>query len=189
MRKLGARLHCSATILYGYFQNKDDLLLAVVGEGYEVFRTHISKARGGDGVEHFLAIGKAYTDFAFENPELYTLMFIRRPGSLFDQGELVIQSRMQILFDTMEAARRTPALASADDESVRRVVELWWALVHGLISIALEIGVTRRAKASHIPDGAGFPVFGEEWARANLAFLVERLRPVLAGASWASLRS
>jgi hypothetical protein len=89
-------------------------------------------------------------------------MFIHRPGELFDLSPAAVQSRMALLRGVAETAGRTPGLAGADAESVLRTAELFWAVNHGLISLALTI-----------------PLFDEKWARRNLEFLLRHLKPAL----------
>lgn len=171
MRKLADRLEYSATALYAYFANKDELLLAIIGEGYAVFGEFL-RAAGGEPGQRMEAIGRAYLDFAFANPTLYRLMFIHRPGALFDLSEGTVEARLGLLHGVVQGARKAPLFAGADEATVRQAVELFWALIHGLVSLALTI-----------------PLFDEAWARRNLAFLLRTLRPLLArpGADGAQL--
>jgi AcrR family transcriptional regulator len=164
MRKLATRLRYSAPTLYAYFANKDELLLAIIGEGYHLFRSYVLVAEG-DPVRRFEAVGTAYMDFAFQNPTLYTLMFIHRPGPLFDLSEATVQARMGILHEVVRTAREAPAFAGADDAAVLHAVQIFWAVLHGLVSLALTI-----------------PLFDEAWARRNFEFLLHTLRPLLANA-------
>jgi AcrR family transcriptional regulator len=161
MRKLAQRLHFTATTLYGYFKNKDDLLLAIIDQGYGLFRQHLNVA-SGDPAAQFGAIGKAVMDFAFKNPQLYTLMFIHRPGPLFDLSPEAVHTRLGLLTGVAQVARKTPLLASQDESAIAHTVELYWACIHGLIALTLTI-----------------PLFNETWARQNFAFLLNALTPML----------
>ena len=170
LRKLAQRLHYSATTLYAYFANKDDLLLAIIGEGYTVFGAYLAAA-GNDRAERLEAVGRAYLDFAFQNPTLYRLMFIQRPGALYDLSEETVKTRLGLLHEVVRSARDAPLFAQIDEASVQQAVELFWALIHGLVSLALTI-----------------PLFDEAWARRNLAFLMKSMRPLL-GQPQGALRS
>ena len=163
MRKLAHRLRYSATTLYGYFTNKDDLLLAVIEQGYDLARSRLT-VREGDPLEQLQALANAYFDFAFENPVLYELMFIHRPGRVFDQTRDVVRDRLVILKQIVDAALVTPPLAQFDEPTVRHTTEVFWAALHGLVSLALTV-----------------PVFNERWARNNLAFLLGLVAPFARG--------
>jgi AcrR family transcriptional regulator len=158
MRKLAQRLNYTATALYAYFENKDQLVLAIIEQGYELLASHLSAA-DGDAIEGLGAIGSAFMDFAFHNPKLYTLMFIHRPGTLYDLSPPTVRARMTLLEGVADAVRRAPGLSRV--ETVR-LAELFFAVNHGLISLALTI-----------------PLFDERWARRNLRFLLDALRPLL----------
>lgn len=159
MRKLAHRLRYSATTLYGYFKNKDELLLAVIDQGYDLARSRLT-VRGGDPLEQLHAIAGAYFDFAFENPALYELMFIHRPGRVFEQTKDVVRARLGILEQIVDAALKAPPLAQFDEATVRHTIEVFWATLHGLVSLALSV-----------------PIFDEPRARRNLAFLLGLVAP------------
>lgn len=164
MRKLGQRLHFTAAALYTYFANKDELLLAIIGQGYERLGQRLAAVTGETAVERLAVLGEALMDFGFRNPQLYTLMFIQRPGTLFDLSPATVHSRMALLRTVADAARRAPRFARASEASVRQVAELFFALHHGLISLALTM-----------------PVFDERWARRNLRTWIDGMRPLLEG--------
>ena len=162
MRELAKRLGYSATMLYMYFENKDELLFAVIGHGYELFRRHLDVPPGEPGVR-LRAIGSAYLDFAFQNPSVYRLMFIDRPGFLFDLSEEKVSVRLGLLDEATRAAARVALFSKLDPEALRDVTELFWALLHGLVALALTV-----------------PLFDERWARAKLAVLTALAEPMLA---------
>lgn len=161
MRKLAQRLNYTATMLYDYFAGKDELVLAIIEQGYAQLADHLTEEEGS-AMERLRAIGTGFMDFAFQNPELYTLMFIDRPGTLFDLSPATVQTRMMLLRGVEDAARQAPRLSHARREKVRQVADLFFALNHGLISLALT-----------------FPLFDERWARKSLRFLLDQLEPLL----------
>lgn len=160
MRQLADRLGYSATMLYMYFDNKDDLLLAVIGHGYERFRRYLEVVPT-EPSERLRAIGAAYLDFAFQNPSLYRLMFIDRPGFLFDLTAEKVSARLGLLEEVGRTVAAVPLFRRLDEAAVRHLTELFWALLHGIVALALTV-----------------PLFDEAWARAKLtalARLAERL--------------
>lgn len=159
MRKLAQRIGYTATTIYAYFENKDELMYAIITAGYETLRDYLT-VNEREPVARLHAIGRAYLDFAFENPELYKLMFMLRPKALFDLTQEKVNARLEGLFTVAAAAGALPQLRGTSDADLRRVAELFWAELHGLASLGLQI-----------------PLFDESWARANLAFLVARLAP------------
>jgi len=161
MRELASRLGYSATTLYMYFDNKDDLLFAVIGHGYELFQRYLQVAVPEPGAR-LRALGTAYLDFAFQNRSLYRLMFIDRPGFLFDLSEEKVSARLGLLDNVRTTVAEIPLFAGFDDTALRDTTELFWALLHGIVALALTV-----------------PLFDEAWARAKLATLVGLGEPLL----------
>ena len=161
MRKLAERIGYTATTIYAYFENKDDLMYAVITSGYDTLRDYLA-VPSREPLTRMAAVGRAYLDFAFENPELYKLMFMLRPPALFDLTQEKVAARLETLFTVATTAGSLPQLAHLSEADLKRVAELFWAELHGIASLAIQI-----------------PLFDEKWARANLEFLIARLTPVL----------
>jgi AcrR family transcriptional regulator len=85
LRQVAERIGYSATTIYLYFQNKDDLLLAVVQDGFESFDRGVQAAAAAttDPLRRIEALGRAYISFWLENPALYRLMFMQRSDFYF----------------------------------------------------------------------------------------------------------
>ncbi|RZM30179.1 MAG: TetR/AcrR family transcriptional regulator, partial [Pedobacter sp.] len=77
MRKIADVIEYTAPIIYEYFTNKEGILLELTRKGYMLLGQDVQKARS----EHFQpekqieAMWIAYWNFAFQNKELYKLMF------------------------------------------------------------------------------------------------------------------
>lgn len=77
MRELSKRLNVSRSAIYRHFDSKDALVVAVMIEGYHrldaillpIFEQKVAIS------ERFVAMGRAYLEFAKANPALYRLMF------------------------------------------------------------------------------------------------------------------
>lgn len=156
MRKLAARIGYTPTTIYSYFENKDELLLEVIGNGWDTFRGYMDVAPG-DPVAALVRLGERYLDFAFQNPELYKLMFITRPHFLFDLRAEKVSTRWGIL-NTVADVAGGAFDAAGDREAREHLAGLFWAVVHGLASLALTV-----------------PLVDEKWARGNLRFLLGKL--------------
>lgn len=79
MRKIASALNMSATRIYNYFKNKDEIYLRVMILGYELIFEHISKHIGtetdsSNKIRKFL---EGYINFYFEKPNFYNLLFIQ----------------------------------------------------------------------------------------------------------------
>lgn len=80
MRKLGQKIGASATKIYLYFVNKDEVYLSVVIEGYRQLctslRQAVEAARGGEArLDAFL---RTYLEFAWSHPAFYEVMALQK---------------------------------------------------------------------------------------------------------------
>ncbi|MFU8860235.1 MAG: TetR/AcrR family transcriptional regulator [Cyclonatronaceae bacterium] len=81
MRKIASKAGCSATSIYLYFRNKDDLLHALIEEGFEMLRHRLvetAKAQT-EPLKRVEALCREYVQFGLQNPEYYEIMFLLRP--------------------------------------------------------------------------------------------------------------
>lgn len=78
MRKIAAEIGCKAPSIYYHFANKDDLIHALIDEGYNRFYEHLSHAQMGlsHPLEKLETNLRAYIDFGTENPEYYEIMYL-----------------------------------------------------------------------------------------------------------------
>ena len=143
MRRLADEIAYSANFAYRYFTGRDDILLALVRDGFTRLRDtmatadHGDEARRANGVETGPAgpaaavrrAAHAYLDFALSEPELYQLMYslggVRVPATdAWTEGQAI----GEIITDLLTVA--------GDTQSERHVLQLW-ATAHGLIALQL----------------------------------------------------
>jgi AcrR family transcriptional regulator len=141
MRRLADEIEYSANFAYRYFTGRDDILLALVREGFARLRDAMATAgehesepaRGSTtgatstAAKAVRRAGHAYLDFALTNPELYQLMYglggVRVPATdAWDEGQAV--------GDVL-----TSLLATAGDTHPEQHVLQLWATAHGLIAL------------------------------------------------------
>lgn len=164
LRSAAAMAGVSAAAPYRHFADKDSLLAAVLGEGFdelaastEQARKRARSARGG-----LAAVGRAYLDFAARRPKLYALMFGPACDKALHPGLLQSgQASLAVLLQAVEDCQREGLLGRRDP----RVVALaGWAMCHGLASLqadrmlehSLTMDPTRAAEAliDTLLDGA-----------------------------------
>lgn len=149
MRRLADKIEYSSNFAYRYFNGRDDILLAVVRDGFARLRDTMADAAGtaasssdrtqtnvADAVRH---AANVYIDFALAEPELYQLMYglggVRvATADTFIDGQAV----GDILIDLLTEA--------GDTNAVNNVLQMW-ATVHGLIALLavgrLEVDITQ----------------------------------------------
>lgn len=139
MRQIAERIGYSATTIYRYYEDKDDLLFAIVHDGFLRFGRQLAKAAQSskDPRERLAALGRAYIEFGMRNPVYYRLMFMQRSDFLFDsraeQKQPMIDS-FGVLRQAVEQAMQSGFLRRGDPETTSTVI---WAVVHGITSLAL----------------------------------------------------
>ena len=137
MRKLADRIGYSATTIYLYFKDQDDLFSQLMEENFrrlmEAFR-HLDAV--DDPVEKLKALGRTYVRFGLENPHHYRLLFMIRPdidakrpppGRL---AQLAWQALQKAVEDVLTQSR-SPRL----DAEVASYA--FWCSLHGLVSLRI----------------------------------------------------
>ena len=139
MRRVAERIGYSATTIYRYYEDKDDLLFAVVNEGFSEFARQLKEAAEGvnNPLKRLEALWHAYVRFGLSNPVYYQLMFMQRADLLFESRRE--QSRPMIeSFDELQkavgAAMDAGVMKRGEVLTFSRVI---WSLVHGVTALAL----------------------------------------------------
>lgn len=155
LRRVAEEIGYSATTIYNYFDDKDDLLLHVAMEGFERFGEELQAAYDSaiDPLDRLEAIGRAYVEFGLEHPVHYRLMFLQRGEFLAREApegyESVIDSFAileRVVLEGLESGRLPPG-------ELRTYAGALWAHVHGIVAL-----------------GIGVPSVGPEAARALFEF-------------------
>jgi AcrR family transcriptional regulator len=149
LRKLAAQAGVSHAAPYRHFENKDQILVALMLEGHKRLRQALVAAERGckaTAVEKYLAMAKAYLSFARQNPDYLKVMFSREamaaaramgPGEDFHGSEY---DSFGVLEAIIRRCQEDGALPAAADVGVLSL--LAWAEVHGLALLCNE-GVIR----------------------------------------------
>lgn len=132
LREVGARLRVSRTALYRHFADKEALLAAVGTEGFRAFRLALQAAwdAGGHGRDGFMAMGRAYLQFALDNPSHYRVMFggflsgAAKDAALTGEGDAAFRVLVEAL-----VALQQQGLVRRDDPQILAIFV--WATTHG----------------------------------------------------------
>lgn len=139
MRQVAERIGYTATTIYLYFKNKEDLLFALLNEGYAELGQRLAAAAAAerDPLQRLAAIGRAYIAFGLERPSLYQVMFMRRADFLaarFKESQDDHCNPFNVLARAVADALQAGVLKPGDVMSYAMAM---WAVVHGLVSLAL----------------------------------------------------
>jgi AcrR family transcriptional regulator len=155
LRAVAELIGYSATTIYLHFKDKDELLFAVVDEGFRTFTAALAAAAGSvaEPAARIQAIGQAYVDFGLSHPAHYQLMFMQRPDFLLSYRPGECEPRIHgfgVLQGAVRQAIDAGAVPGGDAEAYSDAL---WAMVHGVVALAISIPVfdperARRAAAT-----------------------------------------
>jgi AcrR family transcriptional regulator len=149
LRRIGAEVGCSTTVLYRMFENKAGLIEALYREAFERFRRRLAAVpERPDPLEHLADLGRAYREHALAERNYYRLMFGEPIPGFRPSDEALVQAAatFTILEDAVAACAAAGLLSGGEP---RHVAASLWAAIHGVVSLEL---------AGHLPD-AGREVF------------------------------
>lgn len=137
-RRLAAEAGTSTMAVYTYFGGMDDLVRAMVREGFTMLNDRMSAvAETGDPAADVAALGLAYRRNALEHRHLYGVMF---GGSNLAGFRLTDEDRqhgrytLEILVKTVARCMAAGRFCAGDAELVAHQM---WIAVHGLVTLEL----------------------------------------------------
>ena len=108
IREVARRAGVSHTAPYRHFADKDQLILAVAEQGFELMRQTMTDKKAAapqDEINQFAASGQAYIDFALQHPAHYRIMY---SGNLLSStGQQSLQHTSSDTFKEMVSDMKT----------------------------------------------------------------------------------
>lgn len=137
MREVARRAGVSHQAPYHHFGDKAEIVAALVERGFVQLADRMEAVpSGGKAGDRLLRAGRAYVDFALEQPVFFRLMFrpeltdLERFPAAEAAGDRAL-AVLQRLVDETEGPRATQARKEA-------LVSLYWSIVHGLATLLLD---------------------------------------------------
>jgi AcrR family transcriptional regulator len=167
MRQIAAAAKYTPGALYVHFQDKRDLIFAMLKQDFAAFDAGMEAAfKIADPVERLRFMGRGYVRFALEHPHHYKLMFMTQPPEDFVERSQRLASdhncpladsdregynacRMTVA-DCMQQGRFAPGLTDLE-----KVTQATWGCVHGVASLFITHGQMPWAKFTD-PLGAAY---------------------------------
>lgn len=141
IRKVADAIEYSPSIVYEYFASKDDILRALLQEGFHMLATTMERAQQSttDPLQQVERVTDAYWHFARENPDLYQVM----------HGLAGVTMDSAVRADAVQAVCTIAAntlVTWADANNIHlddpiASAEIMWSLLHGWVSLTLIDGV------------------------------------------------
>ena len=137
-RRLAAAVGTSTMAVYTHFGGMDDLVRAMVREGFARLHDRMARVRATDDpVADVITLGHAYRDNALEYPHLYSVMF---GGSALGGFALTDDDRQHgryTLLVLVDAVARAMAAGRFRTEDTQLVAQQMWIALHGLVTLDL----------------------------------------------------
>ena len=150
-RKIAARAGCSATTLYLYYRNIDDLLHHLRMEGHALLAAAFSRVDPRlPAHERIRAMGRAYYQFGLEQRGYFDLMFATRPTTVPRRD--LVQREMYTLMLLRDVVK-----SGIDGGEIRADVDVMvatnalWAEIHGITALAVS-GMLMQTASGHDAD-------------------------------------
>jgi len=137
MRKIADKIEYTAPIIYEYFANKEGILLELTRTGYIILGKDLREimAKHTDPVIQLEAMWIGYWNFAFDNKELYRLMYgVDMICCDMKKSMPEAEASNRLFFETIE---KVIVKENNSEELVCRKFYTFWSVIHGLISINL----------------------------------------------------
>ena len=135
MRKIADRIEYTPPIIYEYYSNKEAILKALTVKGFVCLDQELRKVQAQieDPAEQLEALWMRFWKFAFENRELYQVMFgveisCCRPG--LSEAEIPRNRFLAAIEKVMEKNHPT-------EDLIRQKYFTFFSVIHGLISVNL----------------------------------------------------
>lgn len=137
LRQIAERIGYSATTIYLYFKDKDDLLFALCDEGFDQFGQQLSAAAEStsDPKERIVEIGHAYVRFALANPAYYQLMFMQRADFLMGHRPGEVKPRISAFDVAQHVVQQAVDAGVLRTGDVASYFDTIWGMMHGIVAL------------------------------------------------------
>lgn len=125
----------SGPAIYRYYRSRDDLLAALITDGYAELAQTVEEAAAAAArrtpARRLAAVAEAYRAFALAGPYRYELLFSVRPAGYADPTRAIaaIQPAMEVLLELLGAIAADAAVTPPGGTLDRQLVR--WAAVRG----------------------------------------------------------
>ncbi|MDY7230531.1 TetR/AcrR family transcriptional regulator [Hyalangium rubrum] len=140
MRKIADAVEYAPATLYLHFQSRDEIARELCVRGFRELWNFLAPAAPlADPLERLRVVAEGYVRFAMSHPETYRLIFMEDPkytgtvlrGGPDDPGEQSLLLMVRAFEELQEQGRL------AKDAVPRRLSEVFWAGMHGVVSLKI----------------------------------------------------
>lgn len=139
MRKIAGKVNVSATSIYLHFENKDDLLLALIETSIAKLAAALENPleSGDDSITKLEKMAHSFIQFALEHPQEYEIIYMVRPEEMpkFPREKFQqIRKIYELLANIIEEGKNAGLLHV--ENSLLSAYTIW-AQLHGVASVII----------------------------------------------------
>jgi AcrR family transcriptional regulator len=140
MREIAERIDYSPSGLYEYFSSKEEIIDALVDEGFVLLTARLKQGiHGGTALSRLQEAGTVYMHFALQEPQLYMMMFNHRPPAPCPLTEVEQNTAYAQLVQILQDGLRSGEFYSACGAGWEELAYACWSLLHGLSMLRLTV--------------------------------------------------
>lgn len=137
IRNIAERIEYSPATIYLYYKDKNEIVHALHREGFKMLVSHFEVLNHiTNPFERLKGMGRAYIQFAVQNPDIYQLLFVMKEPlqhvancfEEWDEGDRAFD----ILHKTIEECQKAGYFKKFDNSLLSFVI---WSTMHGLCSL------------------------------------------------------
>ncbi|HEY0754209.1 MAG TPA: TetR/AcrR family transcriptional regulator, partial [Ktedonobacteraceae bacterium] len=126
--------------LYEYFSSKEEIIDELVNEGFARLTARMEHGIHGEtALARLQEAGKVYMHFAFQEPQLYMMMFNHQPLSSFPFTEVEQNTAYAQLVQILQDGLLSGEVHSASGAGWQELAYASWSLMHGLSMLRLTL--------------------------------------------------
>jgi AcrR family transcriptional regulator len=153
IRRVAEMIEYSPPTIYEYFESKDAILVALVGEGFNILFGRMRAAFDAttDPNLRMIKLALAYCDFAWDHQELYQVMH-GLGGATCSASDLPRTHDAQGIDSMLVAAIRDIfGAVELDPDDLHAALDIHWATLHGIVSLTMSGHLAGgRERAAHL---------------------------------------
>ena len=156
MRKIANKIGYSATSIYLYYGNKDELVHALIDEGVDLLHDELLEANGTgtNPSQRMQLMCEAYIRFGLERSEYYEIMYVLHPEYITRYPAEKYRKARRNLELMAGAVRDGIEQGVFETKDPMLCANLAWAQLHGVVSLLGSERVDKRIAPKELIDAA-----------------------------------
>lgn len=154
LRRLAAEIGYSATTVYLYFENRDEIIVELGRAGLATLE-HSVRNDASEPIDRLRHFAEHYVAYGLKEPDLYRLMFMADStviDAMFRAGKSkdADNAGQRIFRDLVRCFEALPDGSLRPGLTPQRCAEVFWLSLHGIVSLKLSCGKFLRTSVEEL---------------------------------------